>query len=54
MCDDSQDVRAKSLKATTNPAGFQSLCTVSDFEWNREKLYRTLEISKCVPVEVLC
>ena len=54
MCEVSQDVKADSLKATTNPTGFQSLCTVADFEWNSEKSYRTLEISKWVPVEALC
>ena len=32
MCDDSQDVKSKSLKATTNPTGFQSLCTDADLE----------------------
>ena len=32
MCEKSRDVKAESLKATTNPTGFQSLCTVADFE----------------------
>ena len=34
MCEDSQDLKAKSLKATTNQTGFQPLCTVANFEQN--------------------